>query len=223
MFSYLLIVGPGILLALYAQFKVKSAFNAGKQIRAASGMSGAETAYRILQAHNLENKVNIEAINSPLGDHYDPKNKTLRLSPDVYSGRSLSALGIAAHEVGHALQDAKGYAPLQLRNAVVPLASVGSSFSYFIIFLGIMLSSFGLVALGIILFSGVVIFQLINLPVEFDASNRAREILLTRGFITPAEEKTVGSVLNAAALTYVAATVTSILTLLYYVNIARER
>lgn len=220
---YFIIVGPGILLAIWAQFKVHSAFNAGKQVRAASGLSGAEVAYRILEFFGLERVVGIELTQGMLGDHYDPLHKTLRLSPDVYNGHSLAALGIAAHEVGHAIQHARGYAPLKLRNAIVPMASIGSNLSYFVIFMGLIMSSAGLIMAGLVLFSTVVFFQLVNLPVEFDASRRAKEVLVQRGFISNAESATVNNVLGAAAMTYVAATVSSILTLVYYLLLARNQ
>ena len=220
---YLLIVGPGLLLAIYAQMKVKSAFAEGSKVRAQSGLSGAEVALKILQSYNLERDVAIEMTRGFMGDHYDPTKRILRLSPDVYNGRSLAALGVAAHEVGHAIQHAKKYALLGIRNAIVPMASIGSNFSYFVIFLGLVMSSSGLILAGVALFSLVVLFQLVNLPVEFDASNRAKAILLERGFIGPREQGTVASVLNAAALTYVAATVSSILTLAYYLLLAGDR
>jgi Zn-dependent membrane protease YugP len=219
---YFLVVGPGILLALWAQFKVKQAFAMGQEVQANCGWSGAQVAQKILEAFNLEGKVGIEITQGFLGDHYDPANKMLRLSPDVYNGTDLSALGVAAHEVGHAIQHAEGYAPLKLRNAIVPMASIGSNLSYFLILIGMMISSMGLIMLGIILFSIVVFFQIVNLPVEFDASSRARAILTTKGIISHREEETVAKVLNAAAWTYVAATVTSVLTLLYYLMMARD-
>ena len=213
---YFLFVGPAMLLAMFAQYKVKAAYATGKQIAASSGLTGAETAQKILDANSIRN-VGIEVTPGALSDHYDPKAKMLRLSPDVYHGRSLASLGIAAHEVGHALQDAQKYTPLVLRNGIVPMASIGSRASFFLFFIGAMLNSFGMIAVGIGLFSIVVIFQLINLPVEFDASARARRILLETGMVSSSEDKAVGKVLNAAALTYVAATITAIATLIYYV------
>jgi Zn-dependent membrane protease YugP len=155
-------------------------------------------------------------------DHYDPSHKVLRLSPEVYAGQSLAALGIAAHEAGHAMQDAHGYAPLRLRNGLVPLASVGGGLAWIIIFAGFVLSAVNhalgnsLVLVGIGAFSLVVVFQLVNLPVEFDASRRARAALIDGGLITAEEDVYVKKVLDAAALTYVAATLASVLTLLYY-------
>ncbi len=222
---YFIIVGPAILLAIWAQARVKSAYAQGSKHQARSGLSGAETAQRILNVYGVAN-VGIEPVKSFLGDHYDPKNKMLRLSPDVYHGRSLAALGIAAHEVGHAIQDAQHYAPLALRNGLVPMASVGSQLSMGLIFVGLILSMFmgtaigttvAIVGLG--MFALVVLFQLVNLPVEFNASSLARAILLEQGMVTPQENVIVGKVLNAAAMTYVAATITALTTLLYYAYI----
>ena len=212
---YFLYVGPAILLALWAQMKVKSTYASASQHAARSGLSGAETAQHILQAHGIHD-VGIEPVRSFLGDHYDPRHKVLRLSPDVYSGRSLASLGIAAHEVGHALQDAHGYGPLAIRNGLVPLASAGSTISVFLVIGGLLLNMTGLAVAGLVVFSVVVLFQLVNLPVEFNASKRARQILLSEGLVTDDEDQVVGKVLSAAALTYVAATLTAILTLLYY-------
>lgn len=212
---YFVFIIPGFLLSLWAQYKVKSAFAAGQQIPAACGLNGAQVAQQILDANSIRN-VKIEQTDGYLGDHYDPKEKVLRLSHDVYNGRSISSLGVAAHEVGHAIQDFQSYAPLVIRNGIVPLASIGSYASYFLMMLGAIFNAFNLILLGIGAFSLIVLFQLVNLPVEFDASNRARAILLQRGIVSPKEEVEVGRVLNAAALTYVAATITSLLTLVYY-------
>ncbi|MDO8628985.1 MAG: zinc metallopeptidase, partial [Phycisphaerales bacterium] len=158
----------------------------------------------------------------------DPKHKVLRLSPDVYQGRTLASLGIAAHEVGHAIQDAAGYGPLAIRNGLVPMASIGSNISILLIIAGLVLSAMVpgahfLAVAGLGLFAVVVLFQLVNLPVEYNASARARQILLSNGMITADEDRVVGKVLSAAALTYVAATITAILTLLYYVSLVYGR
>ena len=181
--SYLIFILPAMLFGLWAQFKVKSAFNKASKIPASSGLSGREAARQILDSNGLTH-VDIEPTRGRLGDHYDPKKKVLRLSPEVYDARSLAALGVAAHEAGHALQDAQDYGLLVLRNGVVPLASIGSNASWIIIFLGMLMQSFGLVLLGIALFSLVVVFQLVNLPVEFDASARAKKILADTGMIS---------------------------------------
>ncbi len=184
-------------------------------------MSGAETAQRILNAYGITD-VAIQPVKSFLGDHYDPRHKVLRLSPDVYHGRSLASLGIAAHEVGHAIQDARAYAPLALRNGLVPMASIGSQLSVVMVigglFLSYMFGAFGgiIAAIGLGLFGVVVLFQLVNLPVEFNASSRARAILVEQGMVTAAEEQVVGKVLSAAAMTYVAATLMAIMQMLYW-------
>jgi hypothetical protein len=224
---YFVYVGPAILLALWAQMKVKSAYANASRLRPRSGLSGAETAQRILNAYGINN-VAIEPVKSFLGDHYDPKHKVLRLSPEVYQGRSLASLGIAAHEVGHAIQDAAGYGPLAIRNGLVPMASIGSNISILLIIMGLVLSAMVpgahfLAVAGLGLFAVVVLFQLVNLPVEYNASARARQILLSNGMITADEDRVVGKVLSAAALTYVAATITAILTLLYYVSLVYGR
>jgi Zn-dependent membrane protease YugP len=212
---YLLFLAPGILLALWAQIRVKSAFAEASQIPAASGYSGAEAAAYLLHAAGVSD-VRIEPVEGFMSDHYVPGERVLRLSPEVYAGRSLAALGVAAHESGHALQDASRYPLLSMRNSLVPLAGFGSSVSWIIIMVGFALASLNLILAGIAVFSFTVIFQLVNLPVEFDASRRARVALVEAGLITREEDYTVGKVLNAAALTYVAATLTSILTLLYF-------
>jgi Zn-dependent membrane protease YugP len=212
---YLLFLAPGILLALWAQVRVQSAYAAASRIPARSGYSGAETADAMLHAAGVPG-VQIEPTEGFLSDHYVPGERVLRLSPDVYAGRSLAALGVAAHEAGHALQDATRYPLLVMRNALVPVASFGSSAAWIIIFLGFVMHLMGLIVAGIVVFSATVVFQLVNLPVEFDASRRARLALVSSGLVTREEDEEVGKVLNAAALTYVAATLTSVLTLLYF-------
>jgi uncharacterized protein len=220
---YFFILAPGLLLALWANWRVKSAYHAAGQMRAASGLSGAEAAQMILHSHDIRD-VTVEETPGTLSDHYDSRAKRLRLSPEVYEGRSVAALGIAAHEAGHAVQDKVHYAPLKLRNGIVPLASVGSHFSYLLIIIGFVMGGATtllgswMVWAGIGLFTCVVLFQVINLPVEFNASARAKDLMQSTGLVAPgAEAKAMNRVLNAAALTYVAATLTAILTLLYYV------
>ena len=213
-FELLLFVAPAIILGIVAQFMVQSAYAQTRRIAART--SGYAAARHMLDAAGLRN-VEIEQIPGTLSDHYDPRQKVLRLSADVYHGRSLAAVGIAAHEAGHALQDARGYVPLMIRNAAVPAASFGSSAGMILVLLGFALVSQFMLLLGIVLFSGVVFFQLVNLPVEFNASARAKAQLVELGIIDPAELPYVRKVLNAAALTYVAATLQSLLTLLYYV------
>jgi Zn-dependent membrane protease YugP len=212
---YLVFLAPGILLALWAQFRVQSAYSRASQIPVLSGYSGAEAAAALLQAAGVHG-VRIEPVEGFLSDHYVPGEHVLRLSPEVYTGRSLASVGIAAHESGHAIQDAIRYPLLGLRNSLVPLAGFGSSVAWIIIAIGFFLASLNLVLIGIAVFSLTVLFQLVNLPVEFDASRRARLALVHTGLITPEEDGEVRRVLNAAALTYVAATLTSILTLLYF-------
>jgi len=213
-FELLLFVAPAVILGIVAQFMVKSAY--AQTSRIAARTSGYAAARHMLDAAGLRN-VEIEQIPGTLSDHYDPRQKVLRLSQDVYHGRSLAAVGIAAHEAGHALQDARGYVPLMIRNAAVPAASFGSSAGMLLVLLGFALALQFMLLLGIVLFSGVVFFQLVNLPVEFNASARAKAQLVELGIIDQAELPYVRKVLNAAALTYVAATLQSLLTLLYYV------
>lgn len=204
-----------MLLAAWAQWKVKSAFSHGSKIRSASGLTGAQAAKRILESEGIYN-VSIEPIDGMLSDHYDPTHKVLRLSSQVYGSNSIAALGVAAHEAGHAVQDATHYPLLVIRNAVVPIANIGSSASWVLIFAGMMLQITQLFILGVAAFSLTVFFQVVNLPVEFDASRRARNALMMTGMVHPQEDREVGRVLNAAAMTYVAGTITSILTLVYY-------
>lgn len=212
---YFVFLAPGILLALWAQFRVQSAYARASQLPASSGLSGAEAAEAVLADGRVAG-VRIEPTEGYLSDHYSPGEKALRLSPDVYVGRSLASLGIAAHEAGHAIQDARRYPLLVVRGAMVPLASIGSSAAWVLMLIGVLLSSLMLIKLGIVAFATTVVFQLVNLPVEFDASRRARQALLAGGLVTREEDAEVKRVLDAAALTYVAATLTSILTLVYF-------
>lgn len=213
---WLLVLIPTLLLGLIAQWRMKAAYAKASKIRANSGLTGAQAAAEILQANGIQD-VKIEQTQGFLSDHYDPRTNTLRLSPAVYRGQSLAALGIAAHEVGHAIQKAENYGPLVIRNGLVPIAGIGSGLSYFIIFLGLILNMTGLAWAGVILFGVVVLFQLVNLPVEFDASARAKRRLFELGMVTESERGTVSGVLGAAAMTYVAATIGALLHLLYYV------
>jgi uncharacterized protein len=212
--QYLLFLAPALILAVIAQMWVSSAYAKAQQVSA--GMSGYAAARRILDAAGLTN-VQIEAIPGHLSDHYDPRDKVLRLSADNYHGNNLAAVGIAAHEAGHAVQDAVGYVPLVLRNLAVPAASFGSNAAMFLLMFGAIFHVMGLVLLGIIAFSAVVVFQLVNLPVEFNASSRAKALLISEGIVNQYDMGPVNKVLSAAALTYVAATLQSILTLLYYI------
>ena len=205
---------PPFLLSLYAQYKVKSSF--AEMSRVPTSISGAQAARRMLDSSGLHS-VGIERVPGHLSDHYDPTAKVLRLSQDVYDGRSMAALGVACHEAGHAFQDAQRYAPLVIRNLAVPAANFGSSVSGILLMAGIVMSMQPLLWLGIILFSLVVFFQVVNLPVEFDASSRAKKQLVALGMIADNDTYYVSKVLNAAALTYVAATLQSVMTLLYYI------
>ena len=212
---YLVWVSPAILLAFWAQWRVQSAF--ASAARQPAPLSGAAAARHILDssgAHDVE----IEAVPGNLNDHYDPRAKVLRLSEGVYGARSLAAVGIAAHEAGHALQDAQGYALMSIRNAAVGVANFGSGLGLFVFMIGLGMALKPIAWLGIVLFAGTVFFQLVNLPVEIDASNRAKTALVNLGVVPAAEMPAVNSVLNAAAWTYVAATLQSVLTLLYYAS-----
>jgi Zn-dependent membrane protease YugP len=212
---YFLFLAPALLLAVWAQFRVRSAYAEAQQVPAP--MSGAEAARRVLDAAGLHD-VEIEPVAGELSDHYDPHDRVLRLSTGVYGNRSMAAVGIAAHEAGHALQHAMNYAPLFVRNLAVPAASFGSNISYILIIIGAVISGLHwLVWAGILLFGCVVFFQLVNLPVEFDASSRAKDELVSLGIINQDGLVYVRRVLNAAAWTYVAATLQSLLTLLYYI------
>jgi Zn-dependent membrane protease YugP len=226
---YLVFMIPPLLLSLWAAWRVKATYAQASQVIASSGFTGADTARMILEANNITN-VRVETTPGHLSDHYDPRAKVLRLSPDVYNGRNVAALGIAAHEVGHAIQDANGYAPLVIRNGIVPLANVGSSAGIIMIMVGLLgasaLGSLGgwILIAGIALFSLVVAFQLINLPVEFDASARAKRLLANTQLVSPGPQaQAMNRVLNAAALTYVAATVGALMTLIYYIILATQQ
>ncbi len=216
MWMYLIFVGPAFALGLLAQIWVKSAYASAQ--RQPAPLSGAAAARHILNSAGLEH-INIEPIAGRLSDHYDPRHKVLRLSQEVYQSRSLAAVGIAAHEAGHAIQDAKAYAPLVIRNAAVPLAGFGSGAGIWMLIGGAAFQIFPLVIAGIALFSCVVFFQLVNLPVEFNASRRAKDQLAELGVVNSQEMPYVNSVLRAAALTYVAATLQAVMTLFYYLMI----
>lgn len=219
---YLVLVMPAFLLALWAQFKVKSAYNRYRKVGNSAGFSGAEAAQEILSASGIHD-VQIEPTTGWLSDHYDPSSKKLRLSPEVYQGRSLASVGIAAHEAGHALQHAFGYAPMALRTGIVPIANIGSKLAMPLILIGFIFHAFALVKLGILFFGMAVVFYIITLPVEFNASSRAKLALVKTGIVSgQAEMDGVRSVLGAAAMTYVASAAVAIAQLLYYVLRVRE-
>ena len=212
---YILLIGAPLALGLWAQFRVSSAFKTYKEIAAASGVTGADAARRILADAGIHD-VRVEEINDMLGDHYDPSAKRLCLSTDVYNGDSIAAVGIAAHECGHALQHKLNYGPLNLRMQIVPATQFASQILPFVIMGGFFFHMTHLINLGIACYAILMVFQLITLPVEFDASNRAKAILQQMGIIRPGEEAAgVNAVLNAAALTYVAAFVAALGNLIY--------
>lgn len=212
---YFLFIGPALLLSLWASWRTKSAFNKYSQVRAASGLTGAEAAQLLLDRAGIRD-VKVVPHQGMLSDHYNPVNKTLALSEGVYASRSVAALGVACHEAGHAIQHATHYAPLWLRSALVPTVGIGSNLGMIVMMAGLFLQKPGLVGIGAILFSAVLAFQLVTLPVEFDASNRAKLLLSEYALVSPMEREGVDRVLNAAALTYVAAAISTLMTLLYY-------
>lgn len=216
---YLLFSLPALLLGLWAQIKVKSAFNKYSRIRSYTGLTGAQVARRMLDQNGL-NQVEVQEVNGFLSDHYDPSHKVLRLSRDVYRSNSLAASGVAAHEAGHALQDQSQYLPLQIRSFMVPSVQIGSWLGPIIFMIGLVMSSGvgdALAWVGIALFGAAALFSLVTLPVELDASRRAKAWLSTSGVIFNEEMNGVNTMLNAAALTYVAAAIQALSTLLYYV------
>ena len=209
-------------LSLFAQQRVRSTFNKYSKVRSVNGMTGAQAAARILDNHGLSN-VEIERVQGRLTDHYDPRSKTLRLSPDVYDAPSVAAVGIAAHEVGHALQDQSRYPALALRSAMVPTVQFGSKLGPILFFVGLILSFAPLAWLGVIAFAAVALFSVVTLPVEFNASSRAKQLLVSEGILAPQEMDGVNKVLNAAAMTYVAAALSAVVWLLRYVSILTGR
>ena len=211
--TYMLII-ISALISLFAQFLVNSRFSKYSRVRSRSGMTGAQAAERILQSQGIYD-VAIQRVSGKLTDHYDPRNKTLNLSDAVYASTSVAAVGVAAHECGHAIQHARGYAPLSFRSALVPVANIGSQLSWRVIILGIFFGgSHTLIMIGILMFSAAVLFQLVTLPVEFNASGRALKLLSETGILQKDEVSDTRKVLSAAALTYVAAAATAVLQLL---------
>lgn len=218
---YFIFALPALLLGLWAQFKVQSTFNKYSKVRNMTGLSGAEVARRMLDMNGLNN-VQVEMVNGFLSDHYDPSHRVLRLSPDVYRGNSLAAAGVAAHEAGHALQHQDAYIPMQIRSAIVPTVQIGSWLGPIIFVVGMFISE-QLAWIGLILFAATAVFALVTLPVEFNASNRAKAWLTSSGVLYNNEIQGVNAVLNAAALTYVAAAVQAISTVLYYLFLLSGR
>ncbi len=217
--SYILFMAPAFILMLAVQFYVNTSYSKWSRVPSRLRISGAQAASQLIRYSGLYN-VRIEGIRGQLTDHYDPRDKTLRLSEGVYGGASVAALAVTAHELGHALQDQEGYAPLKLRSALVPAVNIGSYLGWILLMIGFLLRSPQLAWLGVIVFSAGAVFALATLPVEFNASARAKRLLVESGLISTQEElRGVNQVLNAAALTYVAALVTAILQLLYYASL----
>lgn len=212
---YLIFALPGLLLALWAQLKTKTAFEEYSRVSSHSGLTGAQAAAKMLEYAGVT-QVKIEETSGFLSDHYDPVERVLRLSPDVYRKNSLAAIGVACHEAGHAIQHFQNYRFLVWRSALVPVINLASPAAYIIFVLGFILSSPGLLMLGIGCFAAAVVFALVTLPVEYDASRRAAELISRTGMLAQDELPGAKTVLNAAFLTYVAAAVSALLTLLYY-------
>ncbi|WP_433583451.1 zinc metallopeptidase [Paenibacillus amylolyticus] len=210
------------LLSLWAQFRVKGTFRRWSEVPNQNGMTGYDAARQMLDANGLHD-VPIEPVRGTLSDHYDPINRVVRLSEPVYYENSISAISVACHEVGHAIQHKESYPMLALRHRIFPIVNFASGLAPFLLIAGFLFNAMNLVGIGIIFFSVTVAFQLITLPVEFNASNRAREIMVSEGYIRNEEEKGVAKVLNAAALTYVAAALISLLELIRYIGIFNSR
>lgn len=217
--GYLFFILPALLISMYAQYKVKSTFAHYSKVRSSYGRTGADVAANLLRLNGLGSAVGIEPIRGDLTDNYDPRSHVLHLSESVYGNNSIAAIGVAAHEVGHAIQHNQSYAPMQLRSAIVPVANFASSASFPILLIGMLLNSLNLILAGVILFSAVVLFHIVTLPVELNASNRAVVQLSEAGLVSNEEVPMVRKVLGAAALTYLAATLMAIANLLYYVMI----
>ncbi len=221
--TYLIYSIPGILLVMFASWYVKSAYKKWSKVPAQSRLNGYEAAQRLIKRGGLYG-VQIEAIRGEMTDHYDPRSKTLRLSQGVGQGTSVASLAIAAHELGHAMQDAEDYLPLKMRGAMVPMVNIGSNLGWILIMAGLFLNWLNIAWLGVAFFAFGALFALMTLPVEFDASARAKRLLAETGIIqTEKERRGVNNVLNAAALTYVAALVQSVMQILYYVSLLSGR
>jgi uncharacterized protein len=212
---YLLFILPGLALSMWASFRTKSAFKKYSKVRSMNGYTGAQAARMMLDRAGLQD-VKIARSHGILSDHYNPMTRSLALSEPVYDSPSIAAIGVATHEAGHAIQHQMHYKPLWLRSMLVPTANIGSSIGYFVMLMGLMFASQGMVLIGAVLFGTVLLFQLVTLPVEFDASARAKQLVVAQGIISPTERPGMDKVLNAAALTYVAAVVSTLLTLLYF-------
>ena len=220
--SYLILIVPTLLLSMWAQFKVKSTFDKYSKVQCSQGITGVAAAALLMRVNNISD-VKVEAVSGSLTDHYDPSAKKLRLSEPVYGSATIAAVGVAAHETGHAIQHAVKWGPLVMRSTLVPAANIGSSFGPTLAIAGLVLSFPALINIGIILFSGAVLFYVVTLPVEFNASSRAIAILRANNVLTNEELKGVKKVLSAAAMTYVASALTAVANLLRLVLLSRRR
>ena len=218
---FVIIMLPGLLLAMYAQFKLSSTYGRYIRVGLASGVTGAEAARMILDRAGLQH-VEVNMVRGHLTDHYDPRKRALFLSEENFHNRSIAAVGVAAHEAGHALQHQAAYAPMHLRMAMVPVVNIASQAAFWILIAGAIFAFTGLMWLAVAVFAVTTLFQLVTLPVEYDASRRAKQQLLNTGIVDRQESGAVSKVLNAAALTYVAAMLQSLLQLLYFISIARR-
>lgn len=212
---YLVFLAPALLLSLWASWRTKSNFKKYSRVAVSSGMTGAQAAQTLLDRAGISG-VKVVPTRGFLSDHYNPTTRTLALSEQVYASRSVAAVGVATHEAGHAIQHATNYAPLWARSVLVPTANIGSSLGYLVMLGGLLFSSANIILLGAILFSAVLLFQIVTLPVEFNASARAKQLVVAHGIVGHHERAGIDKVLNAAALTYVAAAVSTLLTLLYF-------
>lgn len=218
---YLIMLAPALLLSLWASWRVKANFNKYSRVASMRGLTGAATAQEILRASGIDD-VSVVRTKGMLSDHYNPVSKTLALSESVHDSNSVAAIGIAAHEAGHAIQHAQHYAPLWLRSLLVPTASIGSSLGYIVMLFGLIMGLVQMFWIGVAMFAMVLVFQIVTLPVEFDASARAKQLVVAHGIISEQERRGVDKVLNAAAWTYVAAAASTAMTLLYFILRARQ-
>ncbi len=212
---YFVFIIPGLVLSLWASWRVKVNFKKYSRVQSSRGLSGAQAAAELLQREGILD-VQIVRTGGKLSDHYNPLTKKLALSEEVHDSSSIAAIGVATHEAGHAIQHARNYAPLWIRSLLVPTAKIGSSIGYMVMLFGLFLASTNMILVGAVLFSMVLLFQIVTLPVEFDASSRAKALVVEHGIILPQERVGVDAVLNAAALTYVAAAISTLFTLLYF-------
>lgn len=218
---YLVLVVPTIIIALFAQIKVKSSFNKFSRVNSCIGMTAADVTRKILDSNGLHN-VSIQRVRGNLTDHYDPRTNVIRLSDSVYNSTSIAAIGVAAHEAGHAVQHATNYAPIKIRNSIIPVANLGSTIAPLIIILGIVFSMPSITWIGILLYSSIAMFQLVTLPVEFNASRRALKTISEMNILNSNEIGGAKKVLSAAAMTYVAALLTTLANLLRFVLLTRR-